>query len=220
MPRKTTTPIAKGNAANAAELLRVFAGSYRSIPSVFSPERVYLEFERSLEGVKYTKLNLEGIPEAMKENNAIPINRIGLFISAALNRIIMHDEIIVLNFRGAGRPDFVGFQLPTGKLYLEGDLGHNIGKGFKSISKIQTIGNVGEYAACEGEGVMVIKGNSGEFTGSRLKGTASIDVHGSVGSHSGWGMEEGAKIIHRTDGIMDTITRRSLLTAVRGTDGE
>ncbi len=109
----------------------------------------------------------------------------GLFISAAINKVITKDEVMVLDFVRLGYPvDCIGYRLKQGNLSLRGDAGDYLGENM-SGGKITIQGNAGNYVgyAMSG-GEITIQGNVVDHVGTYMSG-GTIHVKGQIGSISG-----------------------------------
>lgn len=109
---------------------------------------------------------------------------VGLFISAAINKVITKDEVMVMNFVRLGYPvDCIGYRLKQGNLSLQGDAGDYLGENM-SGGKITIQGNAGNYVgyAMSG-GEITIQGSVVDHVGTYMSG-GTIHVKGQIGSIS------------------------------------
>ncbi len=102
--------------------------------------------------------------------------------------------------------DFIGKDLASGSITVNGDAGAYLGLGMKSGS-ITVNGNVGIYAACElKNGLIEITGNAGDFVGGALPGNkqgmkgGTVLVKGNVGARAGDHMRRGQILIEGNAG--------------------
>jgi len=107
---------------------------------------------------------------------------VGLFISAAINKVISKDEVMVLDFVRLGYPvDCIGYRLKQGNLSLQGNAGDYLGENM-SGGKITIQGNAGNYVgyAMSG-GEIMVQGNVVDHVGTYMSG-GTIHVKGQIGS--------------------------------------
>jgi len=97
--------------------------------------------------------------------------------------------------------DFIGKDLESGRITVNGDAGAYLAFGMKS-GDIKVSGNVGLYAACEmKKGYLEVSGNAGDFLGAALPGNkmgmkgGTILVKGNVGERAGDHMRRGNILI-------------------------
>lgn len=107
---------------------------------------------------------------------------IGIFISAAINKIIKNDDILTLNFVDLDYPvDCIGFKLKHGKIILHGNAGDYLGE-HMSGGEITIQGNAGYYIGyCMSGGCIVIQYNAGGHIGRYMSG-GIIKIEGQIGS--------------------------------------
>ncbi len=105
-----------------------------------------------------------------------------------------------------GKLDFIGKELESGSITVNGNAGAYLGMGMKSGS-ITLNGNAGLYAACEMKrGTLEINGNVGDFLGGALPGNkmgmkgGTILVKGNVGDRAGDHMRRGLILIEGNAG--------------------
>ena len=106
----------------------------------------------------------------------------GLFISAAVNKIIKKDERMIMSFGNLRHPvDCIGYKLVQGIITLQDNAGDYLGESM-SGGEIIIQGNAGNYVgyAMSG-GKIIIHGNVGDHIGSYMSG-GIIQVEGQVGS--------------------------------------
>lgn len=108
----------------------------------------------------------------------------GLFISAAINKMIKDNDAVTLDFPILGSPvDCIGYRLKRGKIALQGNAGDYVGEAM-SGGKITIQGNAGYYVGYNmSEGHIVIQGNTGGHLGTYMSGGV-IDIEGQIGSIS------------------------------------
>ncbi len=96
----------------------------------------------------------------------------GIFVSAAVNKIIKENEAVTLDFASLGVPaDCIGFRLKHGKILVPGNAGDYLGEHMTG-------------------GEIIVRGNAGYYTGYSMSG-GSITVHGNAGGHLGRYMSGG-----------------------------
>ncbi|MDE1726441.1 MAG: hypothetical protein KGH89_04170 [Thaumarchaeota archaeon] len=99
----------------------------------------------------------------------------GLFISAAINKIIKKNDIVTLDFPNLGCPvDCIGYRLKQGKIAFQGNVGDYVGERMS-------------------EGEITIQGSAGYYVGYNMSG-GEITIQGSAGGHVGTYMSGG--VIH------------------------
>lgn len=108
----------------------------------------------------------------------------GLFISAAINKIIKDDDTVTLDFTSLGSPvDCIGYQLKQGKMVLQGNAGDYVCE-LMSGGKITIEGNAGFYVGYNmSGGQIIIQGNAGDYLGTYMSG-GLVDIEGQIGSIS------------------------------------
>ena len=108
----------------------------------------------------------------------------GLFISAAINKVIKEDDTVTLGFPSLGCPaDCVGYRLKQGKIALQGNAGDYVGE-LMSGGEITIQGNAGYYVGYNmSGGHIIVQGNAGGHLGTYMSGGV-IDIEGQIGSIS------------------------------------
>ncbi len=147
-----------------------------------------------LEGLDYTIKDIEllvPIIERTYKNANIVFNySIGIFVSAAINRIIKETDTINLDFTSM-KVNYLGLYLPCGNLIIHGNVGDYTGSEMKG-GNITICGNAGNNT---GEhmrgGSIIVDGNAGDATGYSMH-SGSITIHGNAGNNTGNGMENGS----------------------------
>ncbi|MGI0070338.1 MAG: hypothetical protein ACREA3_03165 [Nitrosotalea sp.] len=106
----------------------------------------------------------------------------GLFISAAINKVIKEDDTVTLDFAGLGCPsDCIGYRFKQGKIVLQSNAGDYIGEGM-SGGEITIQGNAGYYAGYNmSGGHITIQGNAAGHVGTYMSGGV-IQIEGQIGS--------------------------------------
>ncbi len=106
----------------------------------------------------------------------------GLFVSAAINKVIKKDETVTLDFASLGCPaDCIGYKFKQGKISLQGDAGDYLGENMSGGS-IVIHGNAGFYIGFHmSGGDITIHGNTGDQVGTYMSGGV-IRIEGQVGS--------------------------------------
>lgn len=96
----------------------------------------------------------------------------GIFVSAAVNKVIKENETVTLDFANLGvSADCIGFRLQHGRIVIPGNAGDYLGEHMSG-------------------GEIVVKGNAGYYVGYAMSG-GSIAVHGNAGGHLGRYMSAG-----------------------------
>ncbi|MGB6462697.1 MAG: hypothetical protein WA799_01740 [Nitrosotalea sp.] len=108
----------------------------------------------------------------------------GLFISAAINKVIKKDDTVALDFPSLGCPaDCIGYRLKQGKIAFQGNAGDYIGEGM-SGGEITIQGNAGYYVGYNmSGGHIIIQGNTGGHVGTYMSGGV-MHIEGQIGSIS------------------------------------
>jgi len=113
-------------------------------------------------------------------------------------------HIIIKN--STAKLDFIGKELESGNISVEGDAGAYLGMGMKS-GEIKISGNAGLYAACEMKnGYLEVAGNVGDFLGAALAGNKMgmkgglILVKGNAGERVGDHLRRGTILIEGNAG--------------------
>lgn len=118
----------------------------------------------------------------------------GIFVSAAVNKIIKKDDTVTLDFANLGVPaDCIGFRLKHGKILVHGNVGDYLGE-HMSGGEVVVLGNAGYYAgyAMSG-GRIIIQGNAGGHLG-RYMSAGVIQIQGQIGSIA---KPSGGKVYHK-----------------------
>lgn len=108
----------------------------------------------------------------------------GLFISAAINKVIKEDDTVTLNFASLGYPaDCIGYRLKQGKITLQGNAGDYVCE-LMSGGMITIEGDAGYYVGYNmSGGNIIIQGNAGGHLGTYMSGGV-IRIEGQIGSIS------------------------------------
>ena len=151
-----------------------------------------------LKGVNYTIKDIEELCPILSQSYANETTSIGIFISAAINKIIKETDTINLDFAGI-EVNYLGYCLTRGNLIIKGSVGGYTGHSMQSGS-ITIHGNaVGNTCCSMQSGSITIHGNAGKWTGSFMKG-GSIIVDGNAGADTGDFMQSGSITIHGNAG--------------------
>ncbi len=151
-----------------------------------------------LKGVDYTIKNIEDLCPRLSLSYTKETNSIGIFISAAINKIIKETDTIVLDFAGI-EVNYLGYCLTRGNLIIKGSVGDYTGHYMQSGS-ITIHGNAGEYTGdFMQSGSITIHGNAGDWTGDSMQ-SGSIIVDGNAGKYTGDFMQSGSITIHGNAG--------------------
>lgn len=98
---------------------------------------------------------------------------------------------------------YVGYQMKTGQIIVEGDAGDFIGaemQGGVLICK----GSVGERAAnMMRRGLLLIEGDAGEYCASSMK-AGTVGVLGNTGARLGFGMKRGTLLLAKAPAVQAT----------------
>lgn len=166
------------------DVVRVFQ-EYIIYANYLTSENSYKHALSKLDNLKFTLKDISSfIGLIKKEHFAGKANywTAGLFISAAINKIIKENETFTLESEFLGDSvDCIGYGLEQGKIILQGDAGDYLGENM-SGGMITIRGNVGNYVgyAMSG-GKITIEGNAANHIGTYMSG-GTIHVKGQVGS--------------------------------------
>ncbi len=151
-----------------------------------------------LKGVNYTIKDIEELCPIFSKFYANETNSIGIFISAAINKIIKETDTIVLDFAGI-EVNYLGYCLTCGNLIIKGSVGGYTGQSMQSGS-ITIHGNAGDYTGKSMEGgSIIVEGNSNADTGVSMQ-SGSITVDGNAGDWTGDYMKGGSIIVEGNAG--------------------
>ena len=151
-----------------------------------------------LKKVNYTIKDIEELCPILSQSYANETNSIGIFISAAINKIIKETDTINLDFAGI-EVNYLGYCLTRGNLIIKGSVGDYTGHYMQSGS-ITIHGNAGEYTGdFMQSGSITIHGNAGDWTGDSMQ-SGSIIVDGNAGKYTGDFMQSGSITIHGNAG--------------------
>ena len=144
-------------------------------------------------GVNYTIKDIEELCPILSKSYANETNSIGIFISAAINKIIKETDTINLDFAGI-EVNCLGYCLTRGNLIIKGSVGGYTGHSMQSGS-ITIHGNAGDWTGNSMEdGSIIVDGNAGKYTGDFMQ-SGSITIHGNAGEYTGHSMEGGSIIV-------------------------
>ena len=131
-----------------------------------------------LKGVNYTIKDIEELCPILSQSYANETTSIGIFISAAINKIIKETDTIVLDFAGI-EVNYLGYCLTRGNLIIKGSVGGYTGQSMQSGS-ITIHGNsedaTGRFMK---DGSIIVDGNADSFTGFCSEG-GEIKVNGEI----------------------------------------
>ena len=146
-----------------------------------------------LKGVNYTIKDIEELCLTLSKSYTNETTSIGIFISAAINKIIKETDTINLDFAGI-EVNCLGYCLTRGNLIIKGNAGKYTGDSMQSGS-ITIHGNAGDYTGDSMEdGSIIVDGNAGKYTGEFMQ-SGSITIHGNAGEYTGHPMEGGSIIV-------------------------
>ncbi|MGI9336335.1 MAG: formylmethanofuran dehydrogenase subunit C [Gammaproteobacteria bacterium] len=133
-------------------------------------------------------------------------------------------DIVVRN--ACKRLDGIGTKLRTGRITVDGDAGHYLGRAM-SGGEIRVAGNCADYAASRmSAGQIEIQGNAGAFIGAPRAGErigmsgGTVVVRGSAGDRCGDRMRRGTVVIHGDAGACAASRMIAGTIAIAGTAGE
>lgn len=165
-----------------------------------------------------------------------PLDEIGAILLQTGNRRVRVDELFTIQgedaqtlvFCGVAtcQLDYVGKDMTTGEVVVEGDAGSYLGMRMKG-GRIIVAGSVDAYAACEmRNGEIVIVDNAGDFLGACLPGNKKgmaggvVIVKGNAGDRVGDHMRRGAILIEGDAGAYLGSRMTAGTIAVLGKTGE
>ncbi len=98
---------------------------------------------------------------------------------------------------------YVGYQMKTGQIIIEGDAGDFIGAAMHGGVLICK-GNVGERAGdTMRRGILLIEGNTGDYCASSMK-AGTLGVLGKTGARLGYGMKRGTLLLAQAPATQST----------------
>ena len=147
------------NASKTEALFLLFEDALKKFDMPSTDEDKLSIASALLKGVNYTIKDIEELCPILSQSYANETNSIGIFISAAINKIIKETDTIVLDFAGI-EVNYLGYNLPCGNLIIKGSVGDDIGNHMQS-------------------GSITIRGNADSFTGDYSEG-GEIKVNGEI----------------------------------------
>ena len=171
-----------------------------------------------LKGVNYTIKNIEELCPILSKSYANETNSIGIFISAAINKIIKETDTINLDFAGI-EVNCLGYCLTRGNLIIKGSVGDDTGHSMQSGS-ITIHGNAGDRTGDSMEdGSIIVDGNAGKYTGDFMQ-SGSITIHGNSGDFTGDYMKGGSIIVEGNSDADTGISMQSGSITIHGNAGD
>ncbi len=171
-----------------------------------------------LKGVNYTIKDIEELCPILSKSYANETNSIGIFISAAINKIIKETDTINLDFAGI-EVNYLGYYLTRGNLIIKGSVGGYTGHSMQSGS-ITIHGNSGDATGRSMKGgSIIVDGNAGKYTGDSMQ-SGSITIHGNAGDWTGNSMEDGSIIVDGNAGKYTGDFMQSGSITIHGNAGE
>jgi len=147
----------------------------------------YEKASEKLNSINYSLKDIEDLCPVIEGDE----DKIGIYISAAINKIIKDGEEVRLNF-GNRKINFLGMYLSRGKVIVEGDAGYYVGYEMDG-GNINVEGGASYYVGREMKGGSIyIKGNAGDDVGEEMKG-GTISIGGNAGKCVG-DFSEGGEI--------------------------
>ena len=162
---------------------------------IFNSKNTYEDFQNALHNVSYTLTDIEAICPKIKINN-----NTGLFISAAINKIITENDTVTLDFNGK-EVNELAYRLQKGHVILNGPAGIAAGEFMSGSASLTINGNAGDFAGWNmyGSAQLIINGSAGNYAGYRMSGSASLTIHGPAGYYAGSGMSGSASLTIKQD---------------------
>lgn len=183
MQRLSTSNVAGSNVAiySIAKIFRDYIIDANGLTSKNSYKHATTKLER-LEFGLGDVLSFAGMISGQYFSDKANYWTAGIFVSAAINKIIKSDETATLEFSSLGcAADCIGYRLDRGNIVLHGDAGDYLGEEM-SGGTITVLGNAGYYAGfCMSGGKITVDGDAGGHLGTYMSG-GTIDVHGRIGS--------------------------------------
>jgi formylmethanofuran dehydrogenase subunit C len=149
---------------------------------------------------KLKELSLEQIADLTLQNGKAKVRVAELFDISGDDS----QNIVIKN--GFEKLDFIGKELNSGTITIEGDVGAYCGLGMKN-GAITVNGNAGIFAACEmKKGLFTVNGNVGDFLGGALVGNkmgmkgGTVLVKGNAGERVGDHLRRGIILIEGNAG--------------------
>ena len=181
------------NASKTEALFLLFENVLEEFAKSNTYEDVLSTASTLLKGVNYTIKDIEELCLTLSKSYTNETTSIGIFISAAINKIIKETDTINLDFAGI-EVNCLGYCLTRGNLIIKGNAGKYTGDSMQSGS-ITIHGNAGDYTGDSMEdGSIIVDGNAGKYTGDFMQ-SGSITIHGNAGEYTGHSMEGGSIIV-------------------------
>ena len=162
---------------------------------IFNSNNGYEGFQNALANIDYTLADIEKICPKIKINN-----NTGLFISAAINKIITENDTVTLDFNGK-EVNELAYRLQKGHVILNGPAGDSVGQFMSGSAHLTINGNAGNSAGWDmhGSASLTINGNAGDFAGWNMHGSASLTINGNAGDFAGQGMFDSTSLTIKQD---------------------
>jgi hypothetical protein len=186
--------------ANSNDIINAISKTFREYivyANSLISEDSYKSASSKLEGLNFTLNDVSifaGLINRESFSDKANYWTTGLFISAAINKVIKEYDTVTLNFPSLGCPaDCIGYRLKQGKIAFQGNAGDYVGEAM-SGGEITIQGNAGYYVGYNMSGGHIkIQGNAGDHVGTYMSGGV-IHIEGQIGSISESGR---GKIYHR-----------------------
>ena len=149
---------------------------------IFNSNNGYKGFQNALANIDYTLADIEKICPKIKINN-----NTGLFISAAINKIITENDTVTLDFNGK-KVGYVASRLQKGHVILNGPAGYAAGELMSGSASLTINGNAGDFAGqfMSGSARLTIHGSAGNYAGEFMSGSASLTIKQNAGKEVGY----------------------------------
>ena len=106
---------------------------------------------------------------------------VGLFISAAINKVIKSGETVALDLSGLENIDGIGYRMSRGTMILQGNAGDYLGESMTG-GNLTVSGDAGNYVGYAMSGGLIsVEGNAALHLGTYMSGGV-IRIGGRIGS--------------------------------------
>ncbi len=206
------------NASKTETLFLLFEEALKEFKANSFIDQNFSTASTLLKGVNYTIKDIEELCPILSQSYANETTSIGIFISAAINKIIKETDTIVLDFAGI-EVNYLGYCLTRGNLIIKGSVGGYTGQSMQSGS-ITIHGNSGDATGRSMKGgSIIVDGNAGKYTGEFMQ-FGSITIHGNAGDRTGYSMEDGSIIVDGNAGKYTGEFMQSGSITIHGNAGE
>ena len=144
---------------------------------IFNSNNGYKGFQNALANIDYTLADIEKICRKIEINH-----KTGLFISAAINKIITENDTVTLDFNRK-EVNELAYRLQKGHVILNGPAGDAAGEFMSDSASLTINGNAGDFVGhgMSGSASLTIKQIAGDDVGCFSSG-GTIKIEGDIGS--------------------------------------